>query len=179
MSNNITYKDSAGNYHSECIGTNGSATANANLFAVAYAASKLPDAARARRAVRACRGTAVMNPGVRLPGVFSKDDEVQVLLSLGGDVSFWADFSIESAGSGAFMTTPKCPIYAGVLLPLILMHVCDGRAVIPAGTQVKQVADAWTAMLPFLQNCCARERLTAMARIAREAADAGVDLLIG
>jgi hypothetical protein len=152
------------------LGTNGSGNALFQLFAVGYAASKFPDSQRARRSVVTCPGAQQHNPEQDIPFSFTTQEEVQRLLALDGDDCFWASFSIKTAGSGFFLKHPKCNHYRGVLIPLILAATGDSVN-IPAGESVTLVANAWEAVLPQLQNCCAVKKLTQMAKLAREAAD--------
>lgn len=167
--NHIGYTDPQGQRHTETLGANGSGLALMKLFAVAYAASSMPDAKRAARACRAVRGAQEANPGREVPVFVERKEEALTLLELNGENSFWADFDVPSAAAGFFLKRAKCPMYESVLTPLILWDLCDGEASLPPGRVLAGVAEAWTSLLPLLRNSPAAGRLARMAQLAQEA----------
>jgi hypothetical protein len=179
MGNFIGYTDRNGVCHSERLGTNGSASALMALFAVAYSSTNLPNAKRARNAVKAMDGADKANPDVKVPFRSYAAADSKTLLKLNGKNCFWATIDTSTVGTGWFASTPSCKIYEGILLPILLSQICDGEVLIPAGSAVKKVADGWNAMLPYLADSPAIERLTAMANLARGAADTCQNLHIG
>ena len=179
MGNYIGFKDKDGDWHSERLGTNGSAMAILQLFAVGYSAGKFPNSKRARAAVRTMLGAKEDNPGVKIPYRATSAEDVSLLIGLNGGDCFWVYFDTVQVGTGYFQSTPSCDIYRGILLPILLGAVCDGEVLIPAGDSIRKVAAAWTAVLPFLTQSPAIERLTAMTELANKAAQNGVPLHIG
>lgn len=183
MGNYIGYTDKEKKVQGERLGTNGSAQALMSLFVVGYASHNHPDSIRARRAVRPRNGAKEHNPGKEVPNWNCGDQEsVKQLIrldgELGGSRCFWADIDFRMVGSGFFQKPPKCEIYQGILLPIILMEACNGSVIIPAGDCVEKVSKAWNAVLPLLEESPAKETLALMAAMAAGAANCHADLRI-
>lgn len=151
----------------ERLGTNGSASALIELFAVGYAASRMPDANRARRSVMIMPGAAEAHKGETIPWGCFNAKEAAAIVRLKADGCFWGGFEIKSAGSGFFSHEPKCPIYKGVMTAILINELLEELVV--SGSKLKLIADAWDATLPYLGESPAIELLTLMRNFAKDA----------
>lgn len=172
MSNCIAFTDRKGERHSEGLGTNGSAGLLVQQFLVGYAAGRFPQSPRARAAVRLMGSFAGANPDYKGPGLFTTSEHVKAAIALDGEGCYWTEIDRRKVGIGWFSSPPTCPLYRGVLIPILLTSINDG-AVSIAAPELAHVAKAWRTVLPGLGDSPAIMRLTKMTEMAERALEAG------